>query len=407
MTAEPDTFRSAVQDSWGRWPGPPATWSYSSLRQAEECPRQWMLSRATYPALWPRPGYPPQPISPAILGDVVHRVLETIVGGLSSRGCTSPADPAAVAIMKELGGYSKITERAIQEQIDRLAGNPRASGRAASLHAGLLRKVPSIRQTAQSILSRTAFRLPVPDTGALTPAARGPLNEGSHPEVELRAPGLRLAGRADLITLTKDGCEITDYKTGSLDQRHADQLRIYALLWSLDSALNPASRLATRLVIAHASGDVLVEPPSRADLDVLAAQVDERIVVAEASLADRPPQARPAARVCRTCGVRQLCDEYWAGLDDLAQAAPADGEPDFFDYEGTVASQNGPRSWKITARAIARPALLIRAPPTTPGLHPGVNVRLLNLLRESEPDSPVPAAAVTGVSEIFLLEAQR
>ncbi len=55
-------FDTGVQDSSGRWPDLPRAWSYSSLKEAEECPRRWMLRRASYPQIWARQGYPPRPI---------------------------------------------------------------------------------------------------------------------------------------------------------------------------------------------------------------------------------------------------------------------------------------------------------------------------------------------------------
>src|SRR5579859_4395809 len=101
-------FTAGVRDSDGRWPAPPRTWSYSSLRDATECPRRWMLSRATYPKIWSRWGYPPRPTLPILVGDVVHGILEVLVRSFREQGCTSLADPATVKVLKDLGGYTKL-----------------------------------------------------------------------------------------------------------------------------------------------------------------------------------------------------------------------------------------------------------------------------------------------------------
>ena len=79
MTEVSGVFKTHVRGVEGTWPGRPEFWSYSSLREAEECPRRWALTRATYRAVWDRPGYPPRPIMPAMVGDTVHRALDVIL----------------------------------------------------------------------------------------------------------------------------------------------------------------------------------------------------------------------------------------------------------------------------------------------------------------------------------------
>jgi hypothetical protein len=363
-----------------------------------------MLRRATYPDIWSRWGYPPRPTVPALLGEVVHRVLENALREFHAYGCTSLADPAAVAVLKELGGYSRLAELAIDEQLSRLANNPRASARINGLRTALMAKVPEIRQRAQQVIARTSLQpTTIASTGATSPAERTPLPAGSHPEVELRAPDLRLVGRADLITVVDGACEITDYKTGAPDSHHADQLRTYALLWSKDTELNPTSLPVRRLILSYPSHDIDVDPPPAATLDDLAARVRAQISEAERSLEERPPPARPSAPMCRLCAVRHLCDVYWASLDDMMATLSAGEDPEWFDYEGTVISQNGPRSWLLTDDAPGA-RLLLRTPSEVTDFRIGDRIRLLNLLRGRDPDSPVPIGSVTQASEVFLLE---
>jgi hypothetical protein len=404
LSNENDEFGTGIQDSSGQWPGRPQVWSYSSLREAEECPRRWMLSRATYPRIWSRPGYPQRPTVPALLGDAVHRVLEFVLRGFRSRGCTSLADPSAVAVLKDLGGYSKLAERAIGELVDRLADNPRASQRLDGLRVALLAKVPTIRQRVQGLITRTCWQ-PAASAATSDPSSkrRAPLANGSHPEVEMRAPGLRLAGRADVITVVDGGCDITDYKTGAPNSHHADQLRTYALLWSRDSELNPAILPVRRLVLSYPSRDVDVDPPTAPELDDLAAQLSARIGEAETALHERPPAARPSPAMCRLCGVRQLCDAYWAGLGGLTAPRSTAQEPEWFDHEGTVISQNGPRSWVVTADAKGS-TLLLRTPSESTVFPVGSRFRALNLMHGRDFDVPTPIGVVTNASEIFLLE---
>ena len=50
-----DTFDTRVEAADGQWPTPPKWMSYSSLNEAELCPRRWALRRATYPEIWAAP----------------------------------------------------------------------------------------------------------------------------------------------------------------------------------------------------------------------------------------------------------------------------------------------------------------------------------------------------------------
>jgi len=72
------------------------------------------------------------------------------------------------------------------------------------------------------------------------PPLRRPLANGAHPEVELRAKSIGWKGKADLLVVGDDACEITDFKTGAADEAHKFQVRVYAVLWRLDDQLNPS-----------------------------------------------------------------------------------------------------------------------------------------------------------------------
>jgi RecB family exonuclease len=364
-----------------------------------------MLSRATYPEVWSGRGYPPRPNVPALLGDVVHRALEIVLREFLARGCVSVRDPSAVVILKDLGGYSKLAERAIRELVDPLADNPRAAPRLDGLRAALLAKVPDIRQRVQVVVSRTALQ-PGPNTASDAPAEgeRWPLGIGTHPEAALQATDLRLGGRVDLITLAEDGCRITDYKTGAADPHHSDQVRTYALLWTHDGVLNPSALPVRRLTLSYPTHDIDVEVPTGAELVVAAAEMAARIDAADLTLQERPPEARPAEGICRLCGVRQLCEDYWAELAIVPTARGSTGEPQWFDLEATVASQNGPRSWLVT-RDADQSTMLLRTPSEGTTFRVGDRVRLLNLLRGNDPEA-MPVGSMTQASEVFMLEAQ-
>lgn len=378
-------------------------WSYSSLKEAEECPRRWMLSRADYPGIWTRHGYPPRPSAAALLGDVVHAALEAILLGFKTAGCTSARDPSTIGVLKGLGGYSKLAERAIDQRLALLAANPRAAERLDSLRTTLLLRLPDIRQRIQEIVSRVhVVPAQVHAKAPTDTQQRLPLDNGSHPEVTLQSKDLRLLGRVDLVTVSADVCEIVDYKTGAEDLQHQDQLRMYALLWNLDGDLNPARRPATRLVLAYATRDVAVDPPDADDLDRLKLEVRERIEQVEEALVVRPPVAHPSAAWCHLCSVRQLCPEYWASPELAAVQAASER----FDFAGIVAAQNGPRSWML-ASGREGSKLLLRTPSEAVRFDLGEQIRILDLFRTEDPESEFPMGTMTQGSEIFRLETDR
>jgi PD-(D/E)XK nuclease superfamily len=401
VIATADEFRTGIQGLDGVWPALPTLWSYSSLRDAEECPRRWALSRATYPAIWDRPGYPPRPILPALLGDIVHRSLDLILRRLYEAGCESIADASAVDVLRALGGYSGLAERLIGEQMDSLQSNPRMADQVSGLRSALKARIPAIRQRVQALLVRATL-VPRELAGeaaadAVPASGRAPLSTGSHPEVTLHAPQLRVAGRADLITLGPGSCSIVDYKTGAPDDHHADQLRLYALLWARDIELNPEAMPATSLTLSYATHDERVEPPEPHALELLTQQLTDRIAATEGELMLRPPPARPSPTTCRLCSVRQLCDDYWGSAAIDAALTPQG----FGDREGTVISQNGPRSWVIEVESVRRS--LLRTPTEDPGFRVGDRVRLLGAALARDDDSGDETITLTRTSEVFQL----
>jgi hypothetical protein len=107
--------------------------------------------------------------------------------------------------------------------------------------------------------------------------------------------------------------------------------------------------------------------------------------------------------MCRLRGVRQLCDAYWASPGGRRVDGSMYEEPNWFDFEGTVTSQNGDRSWLVADSADGS-AMLLRASAATIVLRNGNRIRALNLLRGRDQEAPVPIGCITQASELFLLE---
>lgn len=393
-------FLTEVRGVSGTWPEPPDLWSYSSLRDAEECPRRWALARATYPEVWDRRGYPPRPIMPAVVGEIIHRSLDLILRTLYERGCSSISDPASTEALRSLGGYSALIEQEISHHLDELQSNPRMAERLGVFRTTLRSRLPEMRQRVQTLMARAAL-VPAP-SGARNHNgnATGPmgLGEGSHPEVALRVSELRLLGRADLITVASEGCAIVDYKTGAPNEHHAEQVRVYQLLWSRDRDANPAGLPVTSLTLSYATHDVSIEPMNAAQLQVFADDITNRVRAVELEVGLRPPPARPEAEKCRLCSVRHLCDAYW-----VSSAAGDDGR-DFVDLQGTIVSRNGPKSWLLDAEQPDRERILMRTSTEQPGFKVGETVRLLDavLTRDAENDAPI--VTMTAASEVFEVE---
>ncbi|MEA2492175.1 MAG: hypothetical protein QOJ29_86 [Thermoleophilaceae bacterium] len=404
MTAE-DSFESPEPGIDGIWPAAPATWSYSSLREAAECPRRWMLSRATYALVWGRPGYPQRPVLPALIGSVMHGALETILLALHARGSSSATDPLTVEVLKELGGFSAILQAGIDRELDRLKDNPRANHSMPQLASALAQRVPDMRQRVQTLIARANLS-PEPQDRPVEPRgrvpSRHPLGEGTHPEVALHVDSLRFTGRADLLSILDGECTLTDYKTGARAEHHLDQLRIYALLWSQDAQLNPDGSLADRLEVAYATHDDVHEAPGRAELEQIEIQLTTSIAQAEEHLAERPPRAIPESAMCRLCGVRHLCDAYWPSDAGKANSPGGSEAGSFVDCEVSVVARNGPRSWVVVLeQGEDQGRGLLRTPSEVDTYRRGQRLRLLGVgyTRDDESDTAILTLAQS--SEVF------
>jgi PD-(D/E)XK nuclease superfamily len=381
------------------WPPPPPEMTVTTLTEIEGCPRRWALNGADYPTLWGGRGYPTRPHVSALAGSVVHQVLETIMRRLVGAGCGSVADPAATSVLRALGGYTKVLNECIDRVLERQVENPRAVTMLDSVARALRGLVPELRSCAQALLARV--RLPHnASTEAVGDASRhkrrGPITSGAFPEIELRAPRLGWKGIADLLVVSDDLCAITDFKTGEADEAHTFQVRVYALLWSLDDQLNPNGRLADRLILAYRAGDVDVPAPTAEQLRELENLIAARRDAAHQALARRPPEARPDPDGCRYCGVRQLCDAYWSA--ETQRLFPTDADSGFSDVELRVLGRHGSSSWDavilLSRIAPAGTRALLRVPRGTE-LQSGAQLRVLNAAVSPDPEDPGQPVVVT------------
>jgi len=286
------------------------------LLRAERCPRSAALRYALYSQLWDKNTYPDKPTVAALAGIVVHETVARIVRRFSEHDCTSIEDPRCSAVLKELGGYSKLFADTIADLAKALAGNPRFDiARDWSLSA-LEKRIPLLREYVQLQLGKISWSIR-PDRKNSDAASkhdhspvRAQLGEGVHFEVEVRYPKIKWKGIVDFLDVGNQACIIKDFKTGESSNDHILQLKVYALLWSYDRELNPKGRPASQLALCYPGAEkyVTVAPKELAELsDSLVA----RTIEVRASVNGPASRANVSSENCPNCDVRHLCSDYW------------------------------------------------------------------------------------------------
>jgi len=334
--------------------------------------------------------------------------LEIIMKQLTRAAVPSLSDPSAPQVLRALGGYTRIVEDCVERTLKRYVDNPRAGVLIEHAQRTLRGQVPALRARVQSMLSRLRLPKGAPAAPATSKSSgsppRLPLANGTYSEVELRAKSIGWKGKVDLLILGDKACEITDFKTGATDEAHKFQVRAYAVMWRLDNELNPSGRAVDRLVLAYESQDVDVATPSATEIDGLGRELLERRQAAETALVARPPSAHPNAETCRHCGVRQLCDAYWASA---TQVISDDGR--FGDIELKITGRHGPTSWDAvivrTRDLPAKTAALLRLQQPDE-FKTGMRVRVLDGAFARDPEDATAPTIVTlsALSEAYRVE---
>lgn len=282
-----------------------------------------------------------------IAGELIHLGLSTIVRAMAKRMCTSIQDPRAVAVLRDMGGFHHIIQTCTESVLRREAANPRASPFLAEISARLETEAPTLRERLQALLSQV--RLVAAGWNGITSVnhsdVAGGLRNGSYSEVELHAREIGWKGRADLISISRNACEILDFKTGRPKPDHEFQIRLYALLWKLDESVNPDGRRADSLGIIYSHGRTAVPAPTDGELllikDAILSRAGRAVEATKAGL----PAAKTDSGFCIFCDMRQLCDEYWDSLRRKDGVDSARG-PILVDAEIILVSRAGPRSWR-------------------------------------------------------------
>jgi CRISPR/Cas system-associated exonuclease Cas4 (RecB family) len=366
---------------------------------------------SNYPQIWGTRGYPERLVQSTIIGRIIHRAVETITKEFHRRGCMSFDDAQAITAMRELGGFSRVIEKSLDEILSQYADNPRVSGTLEDARRNLLGKKGEIREDVKILYSRmfggrrTASRDSFQGQGT-----NGELGVGIHPEVRLVNDEMKWEGVADLIHLAPNECEIREIKTGIPSEEHAEQLRIYSLLWLLDPRKNPSRRPVSKLTISYIQEDFDVRPLSSVEYGAYRKVLLERTNEAYKAVARRPPEAISSIERCGDCSVRHLCSVYWdrSTLKMLAKDKRATSTE---DIEVEIFGIHGPRSYDaviVASRFLpANAPFVLRLTVSSTDYKKGDRVRLTGVRvvggKDDEGDDRMIISA-SKITEMYLLQ---
>lgn len=331
----------------------PEWMSFSSLLAMEACPRQWSLSRSSYPLVWNGYGYPTNPNIASLAGQVVHRSIERLIGIVVSTNISSLDDPTFVQMMRELGGYAAIIEKEIDRIDKELVKNPRLVWRHDDLKAGLRLRTETLREAIQLLLSDLDISR-ISEQSASRINARGnraTLKKGHYAEMELRSAELGWYGKVDYLKVLDDGCEIFDFKTGGEKPEHEFQMNIYDLLLASDREQNVESLPLKSKSLIYPNKKLNIPPLSASELLAFTEMLSNRSMAATAEISTPLPSAKVAVANCRFCSVRQLCKSYWKeSAQDSLRIEQGAGEGPFTpansDIEVRLVTSTNSRVWK-------------------------------------------------------------
>lgn len=326
-----------------QWAPVPDWCSFWWLIEVETCPRRVALRSANYPEVWNKTGYPPKPQVAAIVGQIVHATVGTIVKALRSRGAGSVREPGAISILRELGGFSQIISRVVSEVLGRIADNPRLHS-TDRLRCEILRRLPQVREKVQALLSRAVWPRGTIKEGEPPGDARQALAVGPHFEILLKSSMLQWRGVADLIDIRPSQVSIVDFKTGEPSPHHAEQIRTYSLLWARDCDANPLGARATDLVLSYPIGNVAISAPNEAELRTLESDLLARTGSAKTAMRAAQPRAQIAPEHCNQCDVKHLCTDYW--IPDSRKALALESRAEFDDVELLIEERLSEQSWR-------------------------------------------------------------
>jgi RecB family exonuclease len=306
----------------------PATFSPSQLGVADECLLRAVLGSAR--------GIDPLPAHPAAeVGTAFHLLLERAIRGEIARRGTAEEDAR-----RELDA---ILVEANERFAARLPESPPADLRDVWTPLAWRRKVRLVLDLAVRHMERGGAAAPVyaassmQGGGGLSLSDLGPV--GTWAEVRMRAPDLRIAGRADVVERSRGQVTIRDLKTGRVTEADgavrphlARQLRVYGLM-----ARRQAPAAVVRLVVDDGTErDVPFGPHEEAETETWVKATVARVPSGVPVAAERLARFGPA---CDGCGFRHVCPEYRRRAPEAGRSGATHRLP--LDTWGTLAEVGG------------------------------------------------------------------
>jgi RecB family exonuclease len=396
----------------------PGWMSFHVYRDAQRCPLSVALQRSSYRQLWDGSGYPTRPNAAAVSGLVVHEAAEAVMKEFAQAGVTSLMQPAAMKVLKELGGFTKVLDNLLVEFFTNQSNNPRFEQFREDLFRSLRVKLPQMRATLQALLvshvwppSRSSFESPRmmnSNLGRVKSTQRSSLWDGTFIEVDLQDPVAKWRGRIDIIDVDEHGCAITDLKSGSAIDDHQEQLIVYAMLWSEDSDRNPSRLPVQKLQIIYASGAVAVAIPSDARMQSFRRGLMDSSESVRSALNAAVVPANPSRENCRHCPVKLICQPYW-------KSPPRNASDEHLsNNQVSLIEARGDRAWlaKVDASSAleANQKVVVRnydgGKAFWEEMKPGLSVRLTDGVLSSFDESDTPVINLSMMSEALFLSEQ-
>lgn len=394
----------------------PEWMSFHLYKDAQRCPLSVSLQRSHYRQLWDGFGYPTRPSTSAVSGIVIHQAAETILRQFAESGVTSLMQPIAMTVLKELGGFTKVIENALDAFFTSQSNNPRFEQFRNDLSRTLRLKLPHLRATLQALIAGNVWTFSATKPKALKSVKapilqqkaiqRFPLGKGTFVEVDLEDAISKWRGRPDIMSVSEQGCSITDLKSGNASEEHAEQLTVYSMLWLEDSDRNPSRLPVQGLQIVYATGTVAITVPDDEQATTFRRNLVASSDLVRSALNSPDVPANPSRENCRHCSVKLLCEPYWQSLS----AVGLDG--DYSNNQVTLLEMRGERAWLATVTSSsslqANEKVIVRAyqggKSFWSDLKPGFSVRLTDGLLSSTEESVIPVINLSMMTEALFLE---
>ncbi len=379
----------------GNFTGEHRIWSASTLNEIEECPKRFVLRRASFPEIWSRAGFPNRISAAQVKGIVVHEVVSMIMN--SVQNSSELAEKSVMLFLKERGGYLELLKMILDKELILANSNPRADLMVESIKREILADLSELRGQAQYFVKESIDKLPTARSRVqnqdineipFTTFQIQPINS----EYKIVDSEFPIEGYLDLLLTNEDIDHIIDYKTSkTIHDEYWDQLSLYAWLW-YRSAKNLRKGDCRIEVISGAnlseSRVVKIE-----DLPVIQMRVLDRIKNAELSLSGEIA-AKPSTDSCRFCAVKVMCNSYWNINENQSTEAK------WSDMRIRTIGNLGGNAWSVLILSEDTPAMLIVGDRDDGSIEIGQELRLLNAYKNEDEETGV-VIRLSQNSEIF------